>query len=468
MKPYENIKLAYQYLTTQFNGYSTMQWLETQLKNLITPDIEGVPLNSIADHNITHDGNGNVVIGASEAGDTFTLKGETTDLILHWNEDDAWFERSIDGGENFSPVLSLDMMDPIPDEAESLNDGQGNVVTAAEVRQHIDNVAIHVGGFLSEGGYVKNMFLALSGMSQARQLFYDGWGDSFITNDSIDPASTGYFIEAGKIKNIGELTVWEYEEATYGSYSQDGGVGSAIIRVKIPNALLLGGGSQVAAKVHPGAYMPELWIGHKGEPGTHDFDGNQVQMLQGAGALIDGSVADAWTDFVAFTLDENSDLLFSFSTDGQYRQRYNAAMPYSIRSKTGINVNDTNITGGNLLETRIANILVLKVLSTGIAVLLFLPYNAPSAPAAGRCLLHINDIGGITPGTDLKVYQAADEAAPVWEEFSTIESTTLSDDTLLLDMQANFAESGTTPQLKIETPTGKEVEILAVKHLVTI
>lgn len=501
MKPFDDLKLAYQYLTTQFNGYSTMQWLETKLKNLVTPDVEGVALNSIADYNILHDGQGNIVIRISkldesvEIGDGLLIKndngvpklstdgGETwiefatqdaLDAMPNWDQDDdgvvdeAETAHSLKiGSESINAGRFLQKAAFEPDgvaaNAENLDDGT-NSATAQEVRQHLDNVAIHVGGYLSVSNYVRNQFLQISDLATARHHFLDGWADSFISQDSLDPVSQNYLVATGLIKNYGSTLLWDsgagevFDVSTWGSVHD---------RCLLP---AVSGGGNLAVLFAQGVNTAEAWIGHA-VGSTYVFDGDQVRLtVDGGNTTIATPSAAKWSDPFPLSFVAGQKLLIATNISVNLAIKYASGQGIMkwIFNNLSVGANDPGIGASNTSPDYLSSISKINVVCNGLLSLQFLPYTMASAPIGGRCLVHLNPLETITPGTDITICQAADNASPIWEEFTTIETQELSDGSVLLDMEANFIGVGTTPTLKIETPTGKELEILAVEHVFTL
>lgn len=500
MKPLSTIDVAKQYLSTAFNGYSTMKYIDRLLQALITPDIEGTPLNSIADYNITHDGDGNIVIEITVIENQVTLKGEEINAAIRWNETNGTIEFSTDDGDTWvvlaetgdipnydvdedgivdeANIASRARLGPTTDvpltqfvqaaqydaagkvaKAEELDDGS-NVATAAEVRNHLNNTLIHVGGFLSESGYVANQFLALSALAQERQIFLDGWADSFITADAIDPSSQDYIVSQGKIFTHGEISVFES-----GLTLSSGGTSYYSERTKIPASLLLADGQNIKLKfsINAAAQL-RVYVGHKGA-GAFDFDGNQVQIFKDGAGTIEFGDGLFLSDLITFALDSSKDLIIAADCINGWRSWGSLTDVFSWYFPNDT-ADQTSPTGGG---SRGENLSIISDIYTygglGTFVVMFAPFTLASPPTSGRVLLHVNPVEAITPGTDVTVYQAAESVAPSWEAFSSFSVYDLADGTQLIDTQQDFMTSGTSPQLKIETPTGKEIEIMAVEHL---
>lgn len=173
--PFSNINIDTYFST---NGIqSALYYLNKSLARLEIPTVGGIPLKSVADMNITHDKQGNIVFTVKQIGQLFVRYNESIDVV----------ERSLDG-ETWSPLIPVigdgNMTksvydtndDGIVDRAESLDDGI-NVATAADVRAHLDTPVIALANPVQIGdGFLKNfnnvLLYSPDGLAYGR-IFYE-------------------------------------------------------------------------------------------------------------------------------------------------------------------------------------------------------------------------------------------------------------------------------------------------------
>lgn len=89
--------------------------------------------------------------------------------------------------------------------------------------------------------------------------------------------------------------------------------------------------------------ISEIWIGHKS--GTYGFDGGQVQLkVSGSGSFtVSGQTI---CDQVAFSFDENADLVLAFyGTSGYFGATSNESYGYDLYWKSGNDASNASPSG---------------------------------------------------------------------------------------------------------------------------
>lgn len=95
MKIFETTDLATRF--QRYKLYSVFKYLETLLKSLDIPDVNGIPIQSIADQNFTDLGDGNCVIDVDTLKDTVRIGGEENPVYLRKGPVSGKLEWSQDG-----------------------------------------------------------------------------------------------------------------------------------------------------------------------------------------------------------------------------------------------------------------------------------------------------------------------------------------------------------------------------------
>jgi hypothetical protein len=142
---------------------AVLRQLEEILRTMNFPDVEGIPIYSLIG-NIVGDGHGNFTITVDTVANSIYFAGDTPlylrnyDGLLQVSTDNLSWSAVGAGGSGSGDMLKSAYdtdENGIVDQAEELSDGS-NSATAAQVRGHLDNSALHAGGDMLQSVYDSN------------------------------------------------------------------------------------------------------------------------------------------------------------------------------------------------------------------------------------------------------------------------------------------------------------------------